>query len=352
LDGSPIGIVVLDRALRFLRVNTQAASMFGVDDHKHAGRRVESVLPEMFAEIGSLLVDIIGGGAPHVAVETAAPKIGDATPSRMYLGYYYPLVADGSVIGVGCMFIDITEQRAAEGALLESEAGRRTILAHLLHAEEGARSRLASVLHEETIEVLGALLQQLDGSIQLAQRAGQNEILARLETSHEVLSAATARARNLVFRLHPNVLGERGLRAAITACAREVGDEINAEWSVDIPVDRYAWTLEELAYRVVREALSNIRKHSHAGRFSVTIVEKAASLAGVVQDDGQGLASSDEISRGPHHLGVEGMKERVRLAGGDVSITSTEGHGVRVAFSLPTGDTEPSDAKHSSLVRE
>lgn len=294
LDGSPIGIVVLDRALRFLRVNTQAASMFGVDEHKHAGRRVASVLPEMFAEIGGLLVGIIGGGAPHVAVETAAPKIGDATPSRLYLAYYYPLVADGSVIGVGCMFIDITEQRAAEGALLESEAERCTVLGHLLHAEERARSRLASELHEETIEVLCALLLQFDGIIQLAQRAGQNEILARLENSHEVLSAATARARNLVFRLHPNVLEERGLRAAITACAQEIGGEIRAEWSVDVPVDRYAWTLE---YRVVREALSNIRKHSHADHFSVTIAKKAHRLCGVVQDDGQGLTKRRDRPR-------------------------------------------------------
>lgn len=339
LDGSPIGIVVLDRALRFLRVNTRAASMFGVDEHKHAGRRVESVLPEMFAEIGSLLADIIGGGAPHVAVETAAPRIGAATSSRMYRAYYYPLVADSSVIGVGCMFIDVTGQRAAEGALIESEAERRTILGHLLHAEERERSRLALALHDDTIQVLCALLLQLDGIILLASRAGQNEIVARLETSREVLSAATARARDVVFRLHPNVLEERGLRAAITACAQEIGDEINAQWSVDIPVDRYAWTLEELAYRVVREALSNIRKHSQADRFSVTIAKKADRLCGVVQDDGQGLASSDEISRGPHHLGVEGMKERVRLAGGDVTITSKERHGVCVAFSLPTGDT-------------
>jgi two-component system sensor histidine kinase UhpB len=195
------------------------------------------------------------------------------------------------------------------------------------------------------------LLLQLDGIILLAYRAGQDEIVARLETSRGVLSAATARARDVVFRLHPNVLEERGLHAAITACAQEIGAEIHAEWSVDIPVDRYAWTLEELAYRVVREALSNIRKHSQADRFSVTIARKADRLSGVVQDDGQGLASGDEISRGPHHLGVEGMKERVRLAGGDVTITSEEGHGVCVAFSLPTGDTQPKDAIHPRARR-
>jgi PAS domain S-box-containing protein len=337
LDGSPIGIVVLDHELRFLRVNTQAEAMFGVDEHKHAGRRVESVLPEMFAEIKLILADIINGGTPHLAIETSAPKIGPATAPRLYLAYYYPLTAGSAVIGVGCMFIDITEQRAAEGALLDSEEGRRTILDHMLQAQEDERARLALELHDDTIQVLCALLLQLDGMMTLAKGPDQAEMVERLETSREVLAAATTRARKLMFSLHPNRLHEHGLRAAIAAFAEEIGSEMNAEWSVAIPDARYAWTLEELAYRIVREALTNIRKHSHADRFSVTIVEETGSLAGVVQDDGQGLASSDDTSPG-HHLGLEGMNQRARLAGGDLTITSTTGQGVRVAFSLPISE--------------
>jgi signal transduction histidine kinase len=119
--------------------------------------------------------------------------------------------------------------------------------------------------------------------------------------------------------------------------AKEIGTEMHAEWTVAIPDARYTWTLEELAYRIVREALTNIRKHSHADRFSVKIVERTGRLAGVVQDDGRGLITSEETSPG-HHLGVEGMKERARLAGGDLTITSTKGQGVRVTFALPTGE--------------
>jgi PAS domain S-box-containing protein len=336
LDGSPIGIIVLDRELRFLRVNTRAAAMFGVDEGKHAGQSVESVLPKMFAEVKAILVNIIAGGTPHVAVETSAPKIGAVTPPRLYLAYYYPLAAGGSVIGVGCMFIDVTEQRTAEGALQNSEEERRTILGHMLHSEEEERSRLALELHDDTIQVLCALLLQFDGMIPLAKRTGQPDMAARLETSREVLSGATERARKLMFELHPNLLEERGLRATITALAEEIADELTAEWSVDVPDGRYSWTLEELTYRVVREALTNVRKHSHAHVFRVSIVEQPGSLCGVIQDDGQGLVGPNGIGSRPHHLGIDGMKERARLAGGDVTITSPQGHGVHVAFSFPT----------------
>jgi PAS domain S-box-containing protein len=338
LDGSPIGIVVLDRELRFLRVNTRAAAMFGVDEHEHAGQLVGMVLPRMFAEIKDILADIIAGGAPHVAVETSAPKIGAVTPPRLYLAYYYPLAADESVIGVGCMFIDVTEQRTAEGALLDSEEERRTILGHMLHSEEEERTRLALELHDDTIQVLCALLLQFDGMIPLAERTGQLEMAERLETSREVLSGATERARRLMFELHPNVLAERGLGAAITALAVEIGAELDAEWSVDVPDRRYSWTLEELTYRVVREALTNVRKHSHAHTFSVNIVQQPGSLSGVVQDDGQGLIGPNATGSRPHHLGIDGMKERARLAGGDVTITSPKGHGVQVAFTFPTAE--------------
>jgi PAS domain S-box-containing protein len=343
LDGSPVGIIVLDRDLRFLRVNTRAEAMFGVDEKERTGESVESVLPAMYSEISTILADIIAGGSPHVAIETTAPNIGPETAPRMYLAYYYPLAAEGAVIGVGCMFFDVTDQRIAEGALLDSEAERRAILGHMLRVEESERSRLALELHDDTIQVLCALLLQFDGMIPLAERTGQYEMSARLETSRRVLSTATERARKLMFELHPSVLPERGLEVAITALAKEVGDEISAEYSVDVPDVRYPWTVEELAFRVVREAITNIRKHSHARTFSVSIVEHEGFLTGAVQDDGRGLAGTarDKITP-PNHLGVDGMKERARLAGGDVEISSTPGKGVRVEFTLPTAERSES----------
>ena len=293
LNGAPIGIVVLDDELRVLRVNSKAEAMFGVGELKQAGHRMEDILPAMFAELKPIFIDIIGGGTPHIAIETSAPTPSLSHDGRLYFAYYYPLTSPaGAVIGVACMFIDITEQRAAEGALLNSETERRTILGKMLRVEESERSRLALELHDDTIQVLCALLVLFDGMIPLAKRVHQDEIAARLDNARKVLAEATERARKVMFEMHPNVLQTRGLRAAIMAIAEQTGLEMNAEWTVEAPDTRYAWTLEELTYRVVREALTNVRKHSHARSFGVTLVETPGTISGVVHDDGRGLPTA------------------------------------------------------------
>jgi signal transduction histidine kinase len=212
---------------------------------------------------------------------------------------------------------------------------RRSIFDDMRRAEESERSQLTLEFHDDTIQVLCAVLLQVDGMIPLAERAGQAEIAQRLQNSREILAEATARARKLMFTLHPDALAERGLRVAITACARETADEIDAAWAVDVPDDRYPWELEELAYRIVREALTNVREHSYAGRFSVEISELAGGLSGVVQDDGQGLPDFGHSTGHPHHPALEGMRKRAHVAGGELTVTSSEGHGVCVSFSLP-----------------
>jgi two-component system, NarL family, sensor histidine kinase UhpB len=342
LDGSPIGIFVLDRELRFLRVNSKAARMFGIEEQEQVGRQISEVLPEMFSELSAILPKIIGGGGPRVAVETSAPNSSGNTTAesilpRLYLAYYYPLESpSGGMIGVGCMFIDITEQREAEGALRDSEVARHTILGQMLRVEESERSRLALELHDDTIQVLCALLLLFDGMIPIAKRAGQTEISERLDGARLLLSDATERARKLMFELHPSVLHERGLQTATRSLVDQVSEAIGAAGTVDVPKNRYAWALEELTYRVIREALSNVRKHSNATNFAVTVTDANGQLTGAVTDDGEGFTNGGDPSRrAPHHLGVEAMKERAQLAGGVVKITSAKGKGTRVAFSFP-----------------
>ncbi|MEP6642520.1 MAG: PAS domain-containing protein, partial [Gaiellales bacterium] len=248
LDGVPLAIVLLDRELRIVRANTRAAAMLGASERQSIHRRFDDVLPTVTPALGRDLDDILAGSGPRTGVELFLPP-------RRFLTSYFPLLApNGAVNGVGCLFVDITEQRDAEDALHDSEENRRLIFGQMLRAEEAERARIALDLHDDTIQVLAASLLMTDGAIALAARREETEIAERLNQAREVLASATERARRLMFELHPTLLDQRGLQAALTALAEETGRQIGATWSVEAPGVRYSWAVEALAFRIVREA--------------------------------------------------------------------------------------------------
>jgi signal transduction histidine kinase len=297
-------------------------------------RRFGDMFPTITAKVQRDLEAILAGSAPRIGVELTLP------PSR-FLTSYFPLMApNGAVNGVGCLFVDITEQRDAEDALHDSEENRRLIFGQMLRAEEAERARIALDLHDDTIQVLAASLLMTDGAIALATRRNETEIADRLNHARDVLAAATERARRLMFELHPTVLDQRGLRPALTALADQTGQQIGATWSVEAPDARYSWAVEALAFRIVREAVTNIRKHSRARHFEITLVERASRLNGVVSDDGCGFVVEQMTgaSQQPLHLGLQSSDERIHLAGGELDVrssTAPESSGTTVSFWLP-----------------
>jgi signal transduction histidine kinase len=334
LDGVPLAIVLLDRELRIVRANTRAAAMLGVSETQSVNRRFGEVLPMMTPMLGRDLEDILAGSAPRLGVELSVPP-------RRFLTSYFPLMApNGAVNGVGCLFVDITEQRDAEDALHDSEENRRLIFGQMLRAEEAERARIALDLHDDTIQVLAASLLMTDGAIALADRRDESEIATRLNQARDVLASATERARRLMFELHPTLLDQRGLRAALTALAEQTGQQVGATWSVEAPDMRYSWAVEALAFRIVREAVTNVRKHSRAGRFEIRLIERDSRLYGVVSDDGVGFVVAQTMGafQRPLHLGLQSSDERIHLAGGELDVTSatTPGSsGTKVSFWLP-----------------
>jgi PAS domain S-box-containing protein len=334
LDGVPLAIVLLDRELRIVRANTRAAAMLGASEIESIRRRFHDVLPALTPELERNLEEILAGSPPRVGVELSLP------PKRFLTSYFPVMAPNGAVNGVGCLFVDITEQRDAEDALHDSEENRRVIFGQMLRAEEAERARIALDLHDDTIQVLAASLLMTDGAIALAARREETEIAERLNQARDVLAAATERARRLMFELHPTVLDQRGLRAALTALAEQTGQQIGATWSVEAPDARYSWAVEALAFRIVREAVMNVRKHSRASRFEIRLIERDSRLYGVVSDDGCGFAVEQSIgpSQRPLHLGLQSSDERIHLAGGELDVTSdvTPGSsGTTVSFWLP-----------------
>ena len=272
---------------------------------------------------------------------------------------FVPIVREGDVTGVVECFtddlegmdqalLDVIEQIGGQigvayeraermRELEEQEERRRHVLGALLRAEEDAKAQLASDLHDDTIQVMVAAQLALDR----LERAMANGDLARtlpaVASARQTIHAATERARHLMFQLRPQVLTERGLEAAVRGLLEDAAADGGFRFDLTSTVERYPRALENLCYRVLQEAITNVRKHAQARTVSVTMREQAGAIVCQVSDDGVGFDLENALDRDRMrlHLGLESMRERVSVAGGTFDIRSAPGRGATFTFSFP-----------------
>ncbi len=230
---------------------------------------------------------------------------------------------------------DISERLRAEAQA--EELHRRAIVAAILGAEAAERARIASSLHDDTVQVMTASLVMLDRVAEAVRRYGDADLQALIDSTRTVVEGATERTRHLTFELRPAVLQESGISRALEEIVQQAGEAIGAEVSVSVPAERFDWTVEELVYRTVQEAVANIRKHSQARHITVTVERLDDELRCVVADDGCGfdVADATDPSSQVLHMGMNAMIERVRMAGGAIVVDSGPARGSRVSFQLP-----------------
>jgi anti-sigma regulatory factor (Ser/Thr protein kinase) len=226
----------------------------------------------------------------------------------------------GDVAQVGCTFADVSERVQAERALVESEE-RRQSLVSMPEAEEAERSRIATELPMDRVAIA-------------ARKTGQEAIEAAVTLARATLEEATDRARRLMFELRPAILYERGLSPALGMLVDQTARETGAVAEVRAHVGRHDRAVEELVYRTVQEALSNIRKHAHPTRIRVVVDDEGQRLAGEVADDGLGfdVERAKARPRAALHLGLDSIAERLLAVGGDVEVGSSPGSGTRLRF--------------------
>lgn len=218
--------------------------------------------------------------------------------------------------------LDITERER-----LRQE--REVLLERTIGAADRERQRIAEHLHDDTVQALIAALLRLDH----AQATGSTEPLGRARATLEV---AVRSLRLNIMELAPVDLDD-GIEAAIAAYAEQLleVDAIPVRLRVEVGDER-AIPPELLltSYRIIREALSNVRRHAGAGEVAVALHREGDRLVGEVTDDGVGV--DPELTARPGHLGTRLMRERAELAGGQVTIGSrASGSGTTVRFALP-----------------
>jgi signal transduction histidine kinase len=207
----------------------------------------------------------------------------------------------------------VTRLETSRTAAVDSAETERRRIERDLH--DGAQQRLVALAAN-----LGAAKEKLD-----ADPAGGKAMVAE---AHEEAKAALAEIRDLVRGIHPVILEDRGLDAALSAVIAR--SPVPVELDVDVAV-RPPAAVESAAYFVVNEALVNIARHAHATRAVVSIARAGNRLVIEVRDDGQGGADPATGT------GLRGLRDRVTGLGGSMYVISPPGGPTTISVELPCG---------------
>lgn len=218
---------------------------------------------------------------------------------------------------------------------IEEERRRSGTLA--MRAQEEERRRLARDLHDEVNQALTAILLRLEA---LAQDNPQVD-LEEVTELKRLVNQAMEELLNLARQLRPSALDDHGLMPAIETQLKRFSARTGVEVTLNAEGDPNSLPedVQTAVYRILQEALANIGRHACATAVAVEIQAEGDQLELRVRDDGEGFdplavthaSNGDGPGAG---LGLSGMAERARLAGGELDVRSAPGGGTTVTLRI------------------
>ncbi|MGH9519712.1 MAG: histidine kinase [Terriglobales bacterium] len=216
----------------------------------------------------------------------------------------------------------------------------------LLDAQDEERRRISRDLHDETGQALLALRLYLEMGL---REGNPDRVAGWLQRGLALVDQSVAELRRILAQLSPLLLDELGLEPALRLEMRRLRTEhhwLRARLEFRAPIARLDRSLEILVYRVVLEGLRNIARHAQARRVSLRLQVTTETMNIRLSDDGVGLpAAGAAHAAASAHFGLRGMRERVRLAGGSLTMqpnlrTHSDAPGTLLLIRLPLPQPE------------
>jgi PAS domain S-box-containing protein len=330
-DHAPVGIFEADAAGRWTYANRRWSQISGLDEEASRGNGwLKALHPDDRKWVTEDWNTVAQQGAsseyrlltPHGIVRWVRALGGSIRSETGELAAYVGTIED------------VTERKQARHALEESRQELRALAGRLFLAQEEERRRLSRELHDDLSQKVALLA--FDAS-SLAVSASSEAIKTFLPNLQARIAELSTDIRQIAHRLHPSILEDLGLTAAL----RELCEEFSArettpavfeqgEMPETLPVEVAA-----CLYRLAQEALHNVRKHARASQVRMTVNGSTGNVHLCIKDDGVGFNAGSEAHPTGYGLGIISMKERVRMVQGEFSIESQPGQGTTLSVSVP-----------------
>jgi PAS domain S-box-containing protein len=343
LDSAGEGIYGTDREGRTTFINPAAAKMLGWEVEDLIGRPMHDVMHHSYADGSPLATEtcpiragLAEGRLVHMDRDVFWRKDGTKFPVE-YVST--PIRERGEVVGVVVVFKDTTERMRAEEQLQDSFTRLRTLSRRMEGIREEERTRIARELHDELGVGLTCLKIDLSrlGNLVGEKLASRERAVAdeRIRSMKEQVDATIASVQRIVAELRPGVLDDLGLVAAIEWQCRDFQRRTGIGCRCSFSHEDLKLEPEQATavFRICQEALTNVARHAGATSVLVELEEQEDTIRLVVSDNGRGIAE-DRLSH-PRSFGLQGMRERAGLLGGDLMIQPGADGGTTIALRLP-----------------
>jgi len=359
INQAPLGIYLVDSALRIRHVNPVALPFFG-DIPNLIGRDFEEVIHILWTtdfanEVVRIFRHTLETGEPYASSELIEHRADRGTTEHYEWRVDRISMPEGG-FGIVCYFRDISAQVWARQELRKSQADlerkvqERTrellkasdtlgeLSARLLRTQDEERRRIARELHDGAGQLLAAMGMEVCSLAKEKNRLSADSA-ASVDAISSLIAQLTGDIRTMSHLLHPPLIDEVGLQFAlqeyVSGFAQRSGIHIHAE--IEPQLDRLARESELSIFRIVQECLTNIHRHSGSKTATIRLTRTKDLICLEVSDQGSGLSPDllNSLNSGQSSgVGFRGMRERIRQLGGALKITS-DGSGTSIVVSLP-----------------
>jgi two-component system sensor histidine kinase DegS len=349
IDGLAIAVFVIDKDHKVTHWNTALEALSGRKRELMIGG--EAHYQAFYKNKRPTMADMIVSGASAEEIERyyrgkyrksalieGAYEAEDFFPGLDTNGRWLHFTAspltsdDGTMMGAIETLIDVTERKELENNL-------HHFLQLITRAQEEERKYIARELHDDMAQILGSSSRQLDNLLR-TQHTFTPAQVSDLKEIQEQLNQGLKFVQRFIQNLRPSLLDDLGLVPALRSLTNNLEDTdgIITFFSVHGEEKRITSESELSLFRILQEALNNVRKHAQASEVQVVTEFNSEGIKLMVRDNGKGFKVPKNIDSlpGSGMLGLMGIQERVWLLDGSVEIKSEPGKGTTLLISIPT----------------